>query len=400
MSLEIPEDSFFDDFDRTFLSLSSTLAEPYCWAYGVLRYRSISPLDPNQFDNSTSRIREIGTRILIFSTATLCFVFAGMYLLGATVVVAACSQLFRAIGVSLQKNGFTHVRGKLPEKTLEEGQLSAMTWNIRGYFGGMHYKEAGVGPWSSRLEGIIEQINSQDPDVLVLQEVYDDSLVEALIAKLQDRYAHFYVHLGIKGTAVSSGCMVLTKCAVSGFSHTDFDHNHWNHNRGFETLEIKASPQAEGPAVRIIGAELLEGKAAAEQRKEDLIKIINSIAQKATSLPTFFVGNLNAGRDDPSEGGLLKNYLYHSYWGREATHTDAFAARWGGKSPGNDASVDFISLFKSQKLLDGKRLPVIDREVRVINCHLVKGFTKMDGKPLSDHHGIFTQLQFKSESTK
>lgn len=370
---EFLERSSRGTYDRTLLDWSSRVAEPFCWAHGVVRYRFISPLDPNKFENSASKVKEIATRIFIALASVLSFTFAGTHLLLAVMVLGAVCKTLRILGIALQKDGFTHVRGLAPEKRLFQGQASAMTWNIRGDCTGLHYTEAGVVQWRLRLDRIVEKICQEDPDVLVLQAVYDTALVEALIEKLQDRYAHFFVHLGADIWGKVSGCMVMTKCAVQNFSHTDFANDIVWDKRGFATLEIKASPEDTAPCLRIIGAQLTAGKEAKKKRAEQVAQMIETLSCKTRSLPTLFVGNIHADRDSLDEGALLSRYLFHSYRDTEPTHTDQLVMQWKEQFTESGAMVDFISLFK-RNLPQGGSLPVIEKGVRLIDCHLVKAF--------------------------
>lgn len=188
-------DSFFDGLDRTFIEYSAKLEAPLYWAYGLVRYRAFSPLGPNQFDNTSSKIRELATRTFILAAASLAFTFAATHLAITAVVIGTCAKVLRAVGFSLQKNQFSHIRGAAPEKTLTGGQASVLTWNICGEEGGLSYQK-GVVQWASRLDRIVEKIQNEDPDLIVLQGVNDPALAKALISQLGDRYAHFFTHLG------------------------------------------------------------------------------------------------------------------------------------------------------------------------------------------------------------
>ncbi|HSX11357.1 MAG TPA: hypothetical protein VLF94_06565, partial [Chlamydiales bacterium] len=282
--------SCFDGLDRTFIDLSSKLAEPFCWAYGMLRYRFVSPLDPGKFDNTTSQVREIATRVLIFATAALAFAFAAPHIVIVAALAGAGSQIFRSIGFALQKDRFTHVRGLAPEKVLQNGQASTLVWGICGEYGGLSYK-GGVVHWRSRLDKIVEKIETVDPDLIVLREIDDTALAEALIARLQGRYAHFFTHIAGSSCNKTNGCMVITKCAVSHFSHHDL-----SNQAGFEMIELKASPDDASPCVRFMGTELNPAKECEESRVNQIAEIIHALAKETRVLPTFVVGT-NAYRD-------------------------------------------------------------------------------------------------------
>lgn len=377
--------SLYDGLDRICLDLSSKLAEPFCWAYGMLRYRFVSPLDPNKFDNAASKVKEIATRIFIVFGATLAICCAATHIFFAAVAMGIGCKVLRALGVALQKNQYTHVSGTASEKVLEKGEAKVMTWNLCGHCGGLHYVDGGMVHWRSRLNGIVEKIKTENPDILVLQQIYDTSLVESLIEKLGPDYAHFFVHLGINTWGTAGGCMVITKCAVHKFSHTDFENNDYMVNEGFETLELKAHPEDDLPCVRIIGTQILstdKGKSV-----QQMAQIIQDLGKEKLVMPTLFVGNIREQGED------LSKYLYHSYRGEGPTQTDEFYNQWTYNLNKTEKTSDFVSLFK-RNISDGMVLPVTEK-IRLIDCHLVEAFTTPithRPPPLSNHHAIVTRF--------
>jgi endonuclease/exonuclease/phosphatase family metal-dependent hydrolase len=276
------------------------------------------------------------------------------------------------------------MRGRALEKSLDDSQINLMTWNICGLGGGMSLDHGGVSHWRSRLDAIIEKIKQEDPDVLILQEVYDTDLAEALIERLQDDYAHFFTHLGPNVWGMVGGTMVLSKCAVHHFSHTSFKNNDWTLNRGFATLEIKASPENTAPCARIIGTHCIHGDEvlAKNKRAKQIAQIADHVACQTLAIPTVLAGDLNMERDG-EEGELLSKHLYHAYQGRAATCTNRLTAQWKEREPCEE-TIDYISLFK--KALFGAQLE---------ECRLVKAFdTSYNTKTaLSDHHGLVSVLK-------
>lgn len=383
MTMEI-EDSYFDDLDRKFLNLSSAMADLFSRTYGMLGYRLVAPLDPNKFDNASTVAKEVAIRALIVFGAIASFVFAGAYIFGAAVILGLGSKIFREAGFYFQKDGFTHIRGSAPETTLN-GNATVMVWNIRGYGGGLHYGY-GVVHWKLRIDRIVEEIRQANPDVLVLQDIYDTALVEALQVRLGGLFAHTYAHMG------ESGTMVMTKCAVHHFSHTEFADQDDVVKRGFETLEIKASPDDLFPCARVIGTKLTPGNGMEEIRMRQVAQIVDTLARQKLAMPTLFVGSLTIDRDG-KEGEYLSRYLYHSYLDKEPTYSDQLVSQWAPIFDGQERVSDFISFFK-RNLADGRVLPVIERNIRLVGSGLVKGFdadynTK---RARSDCNGVVTQF--------
>jgi endonuclease/exonuclease/phosphatase family metal-dependent hydrolase len=391
----VVEDAYSDDLelDRKFFNFSSWIANAFSWTHGLLGYRLVAPIDPQKFDNASSKAKEIGVRVLIVLAAVTAASFAGIYLLLTAAVLGSTSKLFRAAGFYFQKNGFTHIRGDAPEKSITEGQAKVMTWNIRGHGGGLHY-ETGVVHWHSRIDRICDAIRKEEPDVLVLQEVSDTSLIESLVAQLKSQYAHFYTHIGTDMWGKETGCVVITKCPVHQFTHTPFLANDSKAQRGFETLEIKAHPEDEVPCARIIGTQLSSGKEAKEIRMHQISEIVDTLAQKKLAVPTLFVGNMNVDRDSPEEGAYLSQYLYHSYQDKEPTYSAALGSQWAPIYEGKEESRDFVSLFKREPAQDPQKriFPVAEKGIRLLNSYLVKAFDETyDTKTaLSDHHAVVT----------
>ncbi len=389
------DESCFDDLDRKFFHLSSWMAGIFSETYGKLGYRLIGPIDPNKFDNASSKTKEIGTRMLIVLGGATSFYFAGIYVLAAAVVLSAGSKLCKKVGFALQKEGFTHLRGKALETSLAEGQATVLTWNVRGHGGGLHYAEGGVVHWKSRVDRIAEKIKEENPDILVLQEVYDPSLVEALFAKLGDTYAHFYAYAG------ESGCMIISKCAVDRFQSADFEKSDSKVKRGFGILEIKATPSDLVPCVRIIGTQLSTGKDARSIRMAQMAQIADTLAKEKLPLPTIFVGSMGVDRDSKEGEEYLSNYLSPSYRDNQPTQTRKLAEQWKAIYAGQEESVDNISLFKREGS-DGKIFPVLEKGVRLDDSHIGGGFDKSydTQKALSDHHyvsALFNGLEVRSK---
>lgn len=390
------EVSLFDDLDldRKFLNLSASMANVFSWTYGWLGGRLIAPIDPNKFDNASSKAAEIGVRALIVLGAFASLLFAGTYILLGAVVLSAGAKICRGLGFYFQKDGFTHILGSAPEKTIQNGHAKVMEWNIRGHGGGLHYAEGGVVHWRSRIDRIADSILTEDPDVIVLQEIYDTSLIESLIDRLESKYAHFYTHLGANVWGNESGIMVITKCPVHRFSHTDFNKTDEKVKRSFETLEIKASPELSAPCARIISTQLSPGKNASDLRSAQVAQIIDTLAREKTALPSLFVGSLNVDRDSMGEGAYLSNYLFHSYLDSQPTHSDQLVSQWAPVFEGQEESSDFISFFKRNPDGDCRTFPVQEKGIRLIDSHIVRGFDEMYNTKtaLSDHHAVVAEL--------
>jgi endonuclease/exonuclease/phosphatase family metal-dependent hydrolase len=388
--------SLLSGWDRTFLDLSSKMAEPFCAAWHAFAFRLVAPLDPQKFENYTSLTNEVVARALIGLGGTLGSVLAysAPAPVGCSIVMLGVgSRLSRAVGFALQKGGYTHVRGVALEKWLDprNPQVKVMSWNICGIGGGLSLDHGGVVHWRFRLSRIVAIIKAKDPDVLVLQEVYDTALAEALVDRLKSDYAHFFMHLGPNVWGGVGGGMVISKCAVHHFSHTSFTNNRWTLNRGFACLELKATPEEVLPCARVIGTHFIHGSEPEDQKNriEQLAQIVGHVKHRTFAVPTVLAGDLNMERDE-KEGKILSSCLHHLYRGFWPTCTNRLTAQWDSKARSVwGETIDYISLFKSS-LPEGVQLPVIDKEVILEECHLVEAFDASYNtkRALSDHHGL------------
>lgn len=369
--------------DRTCLDISSKLAEPFCRAYEYLRYRLVAPLGP-KFDNYANRVQEIAFRIFIVLVALAiilaCIAFP-LPMIGGALALGIVSRVFRAIGFYVQKDGYTYVQGDASEKILDpkNPKVSIATWNICGIRAGMSKDHGGVVDiLKYRINEIVAKIEAEDPDVLILDEVYDTAVAEAFISRLP-RYRHVFAHMGPSVFGSVSGVMVFSKCAVHDFSFTSFKNNSWTINRGFASLELKTSSSASSPCLRVVCTHLT---CDAKEKMEQVAQIVDTVAHKKL-MPTVLAGDLNIERDE-EEGTLLSKHLLHGYKGSEPTCTNRLIAEWYGNKAKPDETIDYLSLFK-----------IGGEGVRFRNCHLIRAFdSKYDTlASSSDHHGIFGEVE-------
>lgn len=393
-------------WDDPFLTLSSKLTEPFCWVWENYRFRLLGPLDPQKFNNCDTKTKEIAVRALLVLGAvfgTILTLGAPIPILGGILALGIASKIFRKVGYTFQKGGFSYNRGLAPEKEILDGKVKAKNWNVCGPGGGLSIDHGGVVSWNSeqqdklrRVDALVEKIKKEDPDVVELEEIYDDALGKAFYEKLKDRYAHFMHRRGPNTMGSVSGGMTITKCAIHRYTQTPFVTNDWSLNRGFSTLEIKASPKDSLPFARFIGTHLIHGEKLEDQekRKVQVEQIVQSLANEKLELPTVLMGDLNMERDG-EEGAYLSKYLHHGYQGKEPTCTNRLVAQWDleRKSVWGE-TIDYISLFK-HILPDGRKLACVDKNITIDDCHLVKAYdeTFNTKTALSDHCGVVATIK-------
>ncbi len=369
------------ELDRTLFILSSACAEPFCQAFRYLRFRMVAPLDPSLFECRKNLVEEVALRAFLGLASIGALAAAPFLVLGGSAVLGIGHKLLRKAAYAFQKEGYTHVRGSAPEKTLGS-ELKVVTWNHCGPGGGMSLNHGGVVDWRYRAETLAAEIEREDPDVVVLQEYYDGAFSETMVRLLESKYAHFFYHLGQNTIGSESGLMLLSKAPVSNFSYTAFTNNDWTLNRGFATLEIKKSPESEASAFRIIGTHLRHGDADSDKalRMVQVAEIVESIQIQQTSLPTLLAGDLNIELGG-EEGNILSPHFRHGYQGVEPTCTNHLVAKWDLEAKGTwGETIDYVSLYKDSafdhlELLDGRLIKAFDDTYNTQTA-------------LSDHHGV------------
>ncbi len=260
--------------------------------------------------------------------------------------------------------------------------MKLATWNIGGIGGGMHYDHCGLIPWRLRLDLIVQKLLEEDSDVIVLQEIYDTGLLEALVEKLTPHYPHFFTHLGQNIMGSVGGGMVITRCPVHHFANESFTNNDWTLNRTFTTLEISEVPGG-APIARILGTHLIHDD---NSKRMDQLAQIRAKTAQASPLPTLLMGDLNLEKEKPDEGGVLDSFLTHSYDGNQPTATNELVWQWDLEKWGTPGeTIDYISQF-----LDGP-------QGRFTDTHLIEAFdqTFNTRTALSDHNGISSTFDYR-----
>ncbi len=373
-------------WDRSFLYASSVLAEPFCKAYELIRYRLLGPIDSEKFSNYPI-IQEIAFRAIIGLAAVLTIYLAVLFPItfAATVLTLGIMvKILRAIGFALQENGYTHVKTRAPEIPLGN-RTTALTQNFCGPEGGMHYDRGGVVSWTDRIDEFVAMLRKKLPHIIILQEIYSTTLAEALVEKLGDIYAHFFMHLGANVMGSVGGVMMITDHPVDAFSNISFDNNDWTLNRTFAVMDIGR--------LRMIGTHLIHGSEdSLEARKAQVAQITNFIADQEEGKITVIGADFNIERDE--EGlEILTPYLEHGYKEMKPTCTSRLTEQWHGIAQ-EEELIDNISQVKAVPLPDGRRLPVFE-EFRIEEVEIVPAFddTYNTKKAQSDHHGIWAEIR-------
>lgn len=320
--------------------------------YQTLAYRFIRSLKPNEWDNCSSTVKEIGVRALLAFAGYFHFWHALIPFVAGMVALQVGSKALRFAGCYLQKKGVTHIKGEPQNFTLpvSDGSLSLLSWNIQGHR--IPYAKGGGAHWRSRIEEIAKEILEKNPDVIVLRGIEDDALVEWIVKKLSSRYAHFCTHMGAKTFHRGAQTMVITKSSSSArFLHKEFPQG-----GGFGVLEM---PKGE-KKYRFVCTEL-----SPTDRKEQMRKIEDFLCNASLHpVPTFFVGH---------PGETTEEFSSLSF-GAPLNMSK------NGKGP------DCIGLFKN---IEG--LKVVEK-VSHSKKEVIQGFERQ-GEDLSAHHGEMVTIK-------
>ncbi len=361
--------------DRALLKASSLLAEPFCLAFDLLRFRMVQTLDPKEFDNLPSRVAEVAFRSFVGMGALLFGYLAVRFpkvVLGSTLGLALASRITRIGGFALQKGGFTPVKLAGEEKEWT-GEVKALSWNICAPGGGMTRDHGGVIPWRGRIDRIVEKIEEEDPDVLFLCEaVYDNACAEALLDRLGGRYAHAVTLAGPSPWGSVGGYMLFSKFPFKKVEHHSFSNNSVWLNRGFLAVELKG---ADGEAAcRLVGTHLIhENTEQAKAKRAVQVREIRGYLETQTRLPTLLMGDLNMRVEE--EGGLLDPFLERGYDQSNPTRTNMLVEKWTKEPHEPDEVIDYMDRWEE----GGGTL----QDVRLVEAFDTSYNTK---NALSDHH--------------
>ncbi len=284
--------------------------------YRVLEYfkRYGNPADPKVFDNCSTKAREYAYRA--FGPAALVGVAAflaknttlpqiGLIAAGLVALEVGRTAL-HLLGYFAQKKNYIHVRGDAADIHIPKPKI--MSWNILGFPAGMNYTCGGCIPFRDRFPGIVKQIRSENPDIVILQECWmDSSFTEMVVKEFKKDYAHFFIHNGPSPLlGIESGLIVMTKSYVTGYTFTPFDTNTPSVIRGFATLTVPASNEGR-PAFAVIGTHMEAGYAPkdTEKRKQQLAQI-HAHAKSLHSVTTVILaGDLNMDAAQQKERDAL-----------------------------------------------------------------------------------------------
>jgi endonuclease/exonuclease/phosphatase family metal-dependent hydrolase len=363
------------------LYVASSLTDPF---YGCLQMGHTL-----EASRRVSLIRKLHKGSMTKTQERALLVLYGLGLLLGVLPVAAIAFLgvpIRAIGSGLQERGFCYRQGDVGLEKEVAGPICAMTWNICGLGGGQELYAGGVLPWPLRFEGIVSQIEHENPDLLCLQEVGDFALAEALFQRLRGRYAHLYLHVGAY-VGAPSGLFLASKYP------SEMEFVPFESYVGFSIIQKKGATVlnllSEGmPVLRCIATHLQHGDGndvrVAASRKAQLGQIMHQI-KDLPDLPTVLMGDLNIERGSQEyHQSVVSQHFSQEDFSIEPTWSNEPARElWDPGLKLELAQLDYLCAYESEST--SKRLQL---DVRRSLGQKEKGFSG----GLSDHLALVATI--------
>ena len=299
----------------------------------------------------------------------------------------------RELGARLQKNPFVYFHAEGPDKTLPEDRtFSLLSWNICGITSGHAITDAGVLPWTYRIDEIINKIIEKDADVNSLNEVYDIQIANYMIERLKQKgYHHFYFNMGPGGIRVPSGIFIASKYKINHPEFTQFPQDslvgRTKHNsKGVFAFDLESKGEN---FARIFSTHLQHSVVSefpteeeVDSRKKQMEILIDKM-DKVRDRCLVVTGDLNLGDEECNA----------SSWRSRFQKVDSFGPSdktWGG----DEFCAKLMEIRPSCPLnLDHTMIAV--GTGRLISTTLLK--TGFDGKvmkkeALSDHAGLYSRI--------
>jgi endonuclease/exonuclease/phosphatase family metal-dependent hydrolase len=207
---------------------------------------------------------------------------------------------------------FIYIKGNAPE-SWNENKHTLFTLNVCMYWGLLPMLFGGVSPARNRLDPLERLIRAQNPDIVVLQEMSSSS-GKRLAARLNDKYAHFFTHIGGSGTWINSGTIgaelfVASKAPIVSVKFVPYEDANAARKIGFFCIET--------PSSWVITAHFPDQTDETWQTHRNLLtQIANTIDElkMTTGKPCVLLGDLNIRRtgqpnDEYAQSGI-SSYFY------------------------------------------------------------------------------------------
>jgi endonuclease/exonuclease/phosphatase family metal-dependent hydrolase len=293
---------------------------------------------------------------------------------------------------------FFYVKGGKKEKSFFwRKKLTLLSWNVCLFNENLSMLFGGVLPWKDRIDRIVAKIQTVDPDILCLQEVFSPQAGKELVQKLSSQYAHFYMQIGarpagfsLESLGISSGLFVASKYPLNNVNFTPYTQEQTPAFRGygFFSADIYNKKKMLG---HLIATHLQPGC-----EKEDMRYRAAQMASICASLqdvksPVFLCGDFNIEKNSP-EAEVFKNYEQSHYKGLSWTCCELRSYWWKAK----ENVAEFCLMPLEKEWLDyflGWNLATEKNITMRTQVHIVNDPQKPQ-EALSDHQMLETHINF------
>ncbi len=389
---------------RIFHKASTILASPFWW-YSEKAVRIFSPIRIDKQDQCSTYVGEVAARAF--------YSLLAIPMLPISLALSLVEGSTRILANLIQPNSFSYLKGAAEEITTLGKSLKILTMNVCFVAGGFPRLFAGVAPWRERIDGLIDKILLEKPDVVCLQEVNDVNAAYALYDGLKNEYAHFYFNIGSKTFSQNSGHFIASKYSVGDMKFMPFSTGVGLQNmvnKGLFSFSLKCQNKTFS---KIFAVHL-------SPSKDDLNPTKNEIKRRQLELERIKKEiAISEEKDSKSHKILLgdMNLRYKSKeWEKSIISSDSFFNSYTQDNENVDysnatsATDDMISAYLKGKDSNWYKNPMIldyallyrkkDQKVANINTKTFNAFDR-DKDPydaLSDHNGLVMSVSLVAEA--
>jgi endonuclease/exonuclease/phosphatase family metal-dependent hydrolase len=286
---------------------------------------------------------------------------------------------------------FQYASGNLLEKKLVGNTFSLMSFNICFTPKDMPSMFGGLRPWQQRIEEVAELIQSQNSDIICMQEIFDHTAYEKLYEKLKDDYTHFYLHIGpwsskkMFNLGFGSGLMVASKYPVGNPQFIAFENDNLYLNRGLFIFDLLNNKEVVATVATTHLEPFADGCKLRASEMKQIKEILHSLKGKKTII---LCGDLNAP-DGEIQSYIEGDFLNPFPMKNRFTHAEFTYPLWSLNKEIDFSIFDYILLMEKE----GDKIKVEMIDIPTFDpLHLEKA--------ISDHKALMAQIQISSESKK
>ncbi len=221
---------------------------------------------------------------------------------------------------------FIHLRGAVREK-LGDGQFSVLSLALGASSDRFSTFDETV-LWNDRIPYMMERVQAMEPDILCLEEVFNEDAAYIAYSLLKNDYAHFYIDIGTKVLGFSSetlglpsGLLIASKYPIQQAHFTPFAQGKSKVNYGFFDFIVGS---AEHPLAHVYATQLQrDGLTQYEQGcAKQITQIVNKMQKDLRSVSDrhvpFFICGDSSNRSKPVE---RNEQLIHCQYDTEASRS-------------------------------------------------------------------------------